>query len=88
VCVCVCWSWCGVAHRQLSGTTLVVSLEPCPLCVQAAAAARVHAIVYAAARPARATPPVLPRATLEADADAAALLSGWFARTLRKRAPP
>ena len=36
---------------RLNGTTLVVTLEPCPMCAGAALAARVHRIVFGAADP-------------------------------------
>lgn len=36
---------------RLAGTTLVVTLEPCPMCAAAAVAARVDRVVYGAADP-------------------------------------
>ncbi|MHB2022043.1 MAG: tRNA adenosine(34) deaminase TadA [Mycobacteriales bacterium] len=36
---------------RLVGTTLVVTLEPCPMCASAAVAARVDRVVYGAADP-------------------------------------
>jgi tRNA(adenine34) deaminase len=36
---------------RLDGTTLVVSLEPCPMCAGALVAARVDAVVFGAADP-------------------------------------
>lgn len=41
----------AVGSWRLSGTTLVVTLEPCPMCAGAAVAARVDRIVYGAADP-------------------------------------
>jgi tRNA(adenine34) deaminase len=40
-----------VGSWRLGGTTLVVTLEPCPMCAGAAVAARVDRVVYGAADP-------------------------------------
>jgi len=41
----------GLGDWRLTGHTLVVTLEPCPMCAGAAVAARLDAIVYGAADP-------------------------------------
>jgi len=81
-----------VGSWRLGGTTLVVTLEPCPMCAGAAVAARVDRVVYAAADPKAGACGSLhnlcadPRLNHEADvvagvraAEAAAQLSGFFA---------
>jgi tRNA(adenine34) deaminase len=40
-----------VGSWRLAGTTLVVTLEPCPMCAGAVVAARVDRVVYGAADP-------------------------------------
>jgi tRNA(adenine34) deaminase len=40
-----------VGSWRLEGTTLVVTLEPCPMCAGALVAARVDAVVFGAADP-------------------------------------
>ncbi|MFC6590906.1 tRNA lysidine(34) synthetase TilS [Deinococcus lacus] len=42
---------CAVAGAYLTGCTLVVTLEPCPMCLGAALEARVSHVVYGAANP-------------------------------------
>ena len=77
---------------RLDGSTLVVTLEPCPMCAGALIAARVARVVFGAPDPkAGATGSLYnlccdPRLNHEVDvrhgvraADAAALLSGFFA---------
>jgi tRNA(adenine34) deaminase len=41
----------AIGSWRLDGTTLVVTLEPCPMCAGAALAARVERVVFAAADP-------------------------------------
>jgi tRNA(adenine34) deaminase len=81
-----------VGSWRLGGTTLVVTLEPCPMCAGAAVAARVDRVVYGAADPKAGACGSLhnlcadPRLNHEAEvvagirvAEVAAQLSGFFA---------
>jgi tRNA(adenine34) deaminase len=78
---------------RLSGATLVVTLEPCPMCAGAVVAARVDRVVYGAADPKAGACGSLhnlcadPRLNHEATvvpgvraAEASALLTGFFVR--------
>jgi tRNA(adenine34) deaminase len=80
-----------VGSWRLDGTTLVVTLEPCPMCAGALVAARVDRVVFGAADPKAGACGSLynlcvdPRLNHEVDvvpgvraADAAALLTGFF----------
>jgi tRNA(adenine34) deaminase len=82
-----------VGSWRLEGTTLVVTLEPCPMCAGALVAARVDAVVFGAADPKAGACGSLynlcadPRLNHEADVvagvradEAAALLAGFFQR--------
>lgn len=40
-----------LSNERLEGTTLVASLEPCPMCLAAAVLARIERLVYGAADP-------------------------------------
>lgn len=82
---------------RLSGCTLYVTLEPCPMCAGAIINARLDAVVYGAADPKAGScdsvvslfslpynhKPAVQAGLLEADC--AALLSGFFARLREKR---
>lgn len=81
-----------VGSWRLAGTTLVVTLEPCPMCAGALLAARVDRVVFGAADPKAGACGSLynmcvdPRLNHEAEvvggvrsAEAAALLSDFFA---------
>jgi tRNA(adenine34) deaminase len=80
-----------VGSWRLSGTTLVVTLEPCPMCAGALVAARVDQVVFGAADPKAGACGSLynlcadPRLNHEVEVvpgvrveEAAALLSGFF----------
>jgi tRNA(adenine34) deaminase len=80
-----------VGSWRLEGTTLVVTLEPCPMCAGAAVAARVDRVVFGAADPKAGACGSLynlcadPRLNHEAEVvggiradEAAALLTGFF----------
>jgi len=80
-----------VGSWRLDGTTLVVTLEPCPMCAGALVAARVDRVVFGAADPKAGACGSLynlcvdPRLNHEVDvvpgvraAEAAALLTGFF----------
>jgi tRNA(adenine34) deaminase len=82
-----------VGSWRLEGTTLVVTLEPCPMCAGALVAARVDAVVFGAADPKAGACGSLynlcadPRLNHEAEVvagvradEAAALLAGFFQR--------
>lgn len=82
---------------RLSGCTLYVTLEPCPMCAGAIINARLDAVVYGAADPKAGScdsvvslfalpynhKPAVQAGLLETDC--AALLSGFFARLREKR---